>query len=169
VPRRRSGQALVGVIEQACVCGVSTRRVDRLVESLALGVWRGEVSRICAGMDEQVDAFRNRPLGGRYPCLWLGAKLERVGGGGRVVRTCLVIAHGVQESGRREVIGLDRGECESEAFWRALLRGLVKRGLAGVRLVVGDAIARPQRPLPRVAALLERAEDDLLAFYAFSL
>ena len=228
-PRRRSEQALVSVVQQAYVCGVSTRKVDQLVESLGLRVSRSEVSRICAGLDEQVEAFRQRPLGGRYPYLWLDAKVEKVRDGGRVVRKCLVIAHGVHESGRREVLGLDCGECETEAFWRGFLRGLVKRGLSGVELVVSDAheglkqaiaqvlgapwqrctvhflrealgyarreqqpmlaaLIRPifnadsggtarerlaealqalERPLPKVAALLERAEEDLLAFYAF--
>jgi len=228
-PRRRSEQALVSVIQQAYVCGVSTRKVDQLVESLGLRISRSEVSRICAGLDEQVEAFRSRPLEGRYPYIWLDAKVEKVRDGGRVVRKCLVIAHGVHESGRREVIGLDCGECETEAFWREFLRGLVKRGLSGVQLVVsdaheglkqaiaqmlgspwqrctvhflrealgharreqqpmlaalirpifnadsgeqarelvGDAIARLERPLPKVAAMLERAEEDLLSFYAF--
>lgn len=228
-PRRRSEQALVSVVQQAYVCGVSTRKVDQLVESLGLRVSRSEVSRICAGLDEQVEVFRTRPLEGRYPYVWLDAKVEKVRDGGRVVRKCLVIAHGVHESGRREVIGLDCGECETEAFWRDFLRSLVKRGLAGVQLVVsdaheglkqaigqvlgspwqrctvhflrealgharreqqpmlaalirpifnaesgeqarelvGDAITRLERPLPKVAAMLERAEDDLLAFYAF--
>src|SRR5213080_3658998 len=138
-PRKRSEQALVAVVQQAYVCGVSTRRVDQLVESLGLRVSRSEVSRICAGLDEQVEVFRTRPLEGRYPYLWLDAKVEKVRDGGRVVRKCLVIAHGVHESGRREVIGLDCGEAETEAFWRDFLRGLVKRGLAGVQLVVSDA------------------------------
>jgi putative transposase len=228
-PRRRSEQALVSVIQQAYVCGVSTRKVDQLVESLGLRVSRSEVSRICAGLDAQVEAFRGRPLEGRSPYQWLDAKVEKVRDGGRVVRKCLVIAHGVHESGRREMIGLDCGECETEAFWREFLRSRVKRGLAGVQLVVSDtheglkqtigqvlgapwrrctvhflrealgharreqqpmlaalirpifnadsgeqarelvsdAIARLERPLPKVAALLERAEDDLLAFYTF--
>ena len=115
-PRRRSEQALVAVVQQAYVCGVSTRRVDQLVESLGLRISRSEVSRVCAGLDEQVEAFRSRPLEGRYPYLWLDAKVEKVRDGGRVVRKCLVLAHGVHESGRREVIGLDCGECETEAF-----------------------------------------------------
>src|SRR4051794_33947227 len=228
-PRRRSEQALVSVVQQAYVCGVSTRKVDQLVELLGLRVSRSEVSRICAGLDEQVEAFRSRPLEGRYPYLWLDAKVEKVRAGGRVVRKCLVIAHGVHESGRREVLGLDCGECETEAFWREFLRSLVKRGLAGVQLVasdaheglkqaigqvlgapwqrctvhflrealgharreqqpmlaalirpifnadsgeqarelVGEALTRLERPLPKVAAIIERAEDDLLAFYAF--
>jgi putative transposase len=228
-PRRRSEQALVSVVQEAYVAGVSTRKVDQVVESLGLRVSKSEVSRICAGLDEQVDAFRNRPLEGRYPYLWLDAKVEKVRDGGRVVRKALVLAYGVHESGYREVIALDVGEAETEAFWRSFLRGLVERGLAGVQLVisdahaglkkaisqvlgcpwqrctvhflrealgharreqqpmlaalirpvfgaesgaqarelVSDALERLRKPLPRVAALLEEAEDDLLAFTAF--
>src|SRR3954464_2753097 len=109
-PRKRSEQALLSVVQQAYVCGVSTRRVDQLVESLGLRVSRSEVSRICAGLDEQVEVFRSRPLEGRYPYLFLDGKVEKVRDGGRVVRKCVVIAHGVHESGRREIIGLDVGE-----------------------------------------------------------
>jgi putative transposase len=228
-PRRRSEQALVSVVQEAYVAGVSTRKVDQVVESLGLRVSKSEVSRICAGLDEQVDAFRNRPLEGRYPYLWLDAKVEKVRDGGRVVRKALVLAYGVHESGYREVIALDVGEAETEAFWRSFLRGLVERGLTGVQLVisdahaglkkaigqvlgcpwqrctvhflrealgharreqqpmlaalirpvfgaesgaqarefVSDALERLRKPLPRVAALLEEAEDDLLAFYCF--
>ena len=77
-PRKRSEQALVAVVQEAYVAGVSTRKVDQVVESLGLRISKSEVSRICAGLDEQVDAFRNRPLEGRYPYLWLDAKLEKV-------------------------------------------------------------------------------------------
>jgi transposase-like protein len=84
-PRKRSEQALLSVVQQAYVCGVSTRRVDQLVESLGLRVSRSEVSRICAGLDEQVQAFRTRPLEGRYLYLFLDAKVEKVRDGGRVV------------------------------------------------------------------------------------
>jgi putative transposase len=138
-PRKRSEQALVSVVQQAYVCGVSTRRVDQLVESLGLRVSRSEVSRICAMLDEQVQAFRTRPLEGRYPYLFVDAKVEKVRDGGRVVRKCVVIAHGVHETGRREIIGLDVGEAETEAFWREFLRSLVKRGLVGVQLTISDA------------------------------
>ena len=130
-PRKRSEQALVAVVQQAYVCGVSTRRVDQLVESLGLRVSRSEVSRICAGLDEQVEAFRGRPLEGRYPYLFVDAKVEKVRAGGRVVRKCVVIAHAVHETGRREIVGLDVGEAETEAFWREFLRSLVARGLEG--------------------------------------
>ena len=138
-PRKRSEQALVAVIQEAYVAGVSTRKVDQVVETLGLRISKSEVSRICQGLDEQVEAFRSRPLEARYPYLFLDAKVEKVRDGGRVVRKCLVLAHGVHESGYREVIGLDVGEAETEAFWRSFLRGLVKRGLHGVQLVVSDA------------------------------
>src|SRR6187455_737377 len=138
-PRKRSEQALVSVVQQAYVCGVSTRRVDQLVESLGLRISRSEVSRICALLDEQVQAFRERPLEGRYPYLFVDAKVEKVRDGGRVARKCVVIAHAVHETGRREIIGLDVGEAETETFWREFLRSLVARGLVGVELAVSDA------------------------------
>ncbi|MCA1700198.1 MAG: IS256 family transposase [Actinobacteria bacterium] len=138
-PRKRSEQALVSVVQQAYVCGVSTRRVDQLVESLGLRVSRSEVSRICALLDEQVEAFRTRPLEGRYPYVFVDAKVEKVRDGGRVRRKCVVIAHAVHETGRREIIGLDVGECETETFWRDFLRSLIKRGLVGVQLAISDA------------------------------
>jgi len=228
-PRKRSEQALVSVVQEAYVAGVSTRKVDQVVESLGLRISKSEVSRICQGLDEQVEAFRSRPLEGRYPYLWLDAKVEKVRDGGRVVPKALVLAYAVHESGYREVIGLDVGECETEAFWKGFLRSLVKRGLQGVQLVVsdahaglkaaiaqtlecpwqrctvhflretlghvrkdqqgmvaallrpifnaddqetarqlvGDALERLRKPLPKVAGLLADAEEDLLAFYSF--
>jgi putative transposase len=228
-PRKRSEQALVSVVQQAYVCGVSTRRVDQLVESLGLRISRSEVSRIAGLLDEQVQAFRERPLEGRYPYLFVDAKIEKVRDGGRVARKCVVIAHAVHETGRREIIGLDVGEAETEAFWTEFLRSLVARGLVGVQLAIsdahpglkaaiarvlgspwqrctvhflrdlrghcrkdqhdalgalirqlftasddgearrrlGDAVAQLQARLPKLAALLEDAEDDVLAFYAF--
>jgi transposase-like protein len=139
-PRTRGEQALVAVVQEAYVNGVSTRKVDRLVQQLGLGgMSKSTVSRLCQGLDEQVAAFRERPLEGRYPYLWLDAKVERVREPGGVRHKCLVIAYGVHESGRREVIGLDVGEAETEAFWREFLRSLRSRGLTGVRLCVSDA------------------------------
>jgi putative transposase len=133
-PRKRSEQALVAVVQQAYVCGVSTRRVDQLVESLGLRISRSEVSRIAGLLDEQVAAFRERRLEGRYPYVFVDAKIEKVRDGGRVARKCVVIAHAVHESGRREIIGLDVGAAETEAFWTEFLRGLVARGLVGCSL-----------------------------------
>lgn len=142
-PRKRSEQALVAVVQEAYVNGVSTRKVDRLVEQLGLqGMSKDQVSRLCRGLDEQVSAFRDRPLDGAgYPYLWLDAKVERVREPGGVRQKCLVIAYGVHETGRREIVGLDVGEAETEALWREFLRSLVARGLTGVQLVVSDAHA----------------------------
>ena len=228
-PRKRSEQALVSVVQQAYVCGVSTRRVDQLVESLGLRISKSEVSRIAGLLDEQVTAFRQRPLEGRYPYVFVDAKIEKVRDGGRVTRKCVVIAHAVHETGRREIIGLDVGAAETEAFWTEFLRSLVARGLVGVQLAIsdahpglkaaiarvlgapwqrctvhflrdlrghcrkdqhdalgalirqlftapdgaearrrlGEAVTQLHARLPKIAALLEDAEDDILAFYAF--
>jgi putative transposase len=229
-PRRRAEQALVAVVQEAYVNGVSTRKVDRLVEQMGLrGLSKDQVSRMCRGLDEQVTAFRQRPLEGEYPYLWLDAKIERVREQGGVRQKALVIAYAVHDTGRREVLGLDVGAAETEAFWTEFLHSLRARGLDGVRLIVSDghqglrnAIARvfdaswqrctvhflrdmlghvnrDQQPMiatairqvfnaasgdeardrltevadrlrgpaPKVARLLEDAEPDLLAFYAF--
>ena len=229
-PRRRCEQAIVAVVMEAYVNGVSTRKVDRLVEQLGIeGMSKDRVSRMCCGLDEHVEEFRSRPLEGSYPYLWLDAKHVKVRDRGRVVSKALVVAYAVHDTGRREVIGLDLGEVESEAFWTEFLRGLRARGLAGLRLVisdhheglknaiarvldapwqrctvhfvrnmhghcrpaqrglvsaalrevfnatdhaearrrVGDVIERLQSLAPKVAELLEAAEEDLTAFFAF--
>jgi putative transposase len=141
-PRRRAEQALVSVVQEAYVNGVSTRKVDRLVEQMGLHhLSKDQVSRLCRGLDTQVRVFRERPLEGRYPYLWLDAKVERVRERGGVCHKALVIAYGVHESGRREVIGVDVGEAETEAFWREFLRSLRARGLDGVKLCISDAHA----------------------------
>jgi putative transposase len=111
-----------------------------LVEQLGVhSLSKDQVSRLCQALDEQVAVFRERPLEGRYPYLWLDARMERVREPGGVHHKALVIAYAVHESGRREVIGLDVGVAETEAFWREFLRGLRARGLQGTRLVVSDA------------------------------
>ena len=229
-PRRPAEQAIVSVVMEAYVNGVSTRKVDRLVEELGIsGMSKDRVSALCKGLDERVRAFRERPLEGAYPYLWLDAKHLKVRARGSVRSKALVVAYAVHETGRREVIGIDIGEVESGAFWVELLRELKARGLKGVRLAISDehqglkaAIARVlacpwQRctvhfvrnmkghcrrseqgmvaaalreifdahdraqaqerlgavlerfrgSLPKVAELLEEAEEDLLAFYAF--
>jgi transposase-like protein len=149
-PRRRSEQALVAVVQEAYINGVSTRKVDRLVEQLGLHLSKDQVSRLCRALDEQVEAFRERPLEGRFPYLWLDAKFEKVRDRGAVRSKALVIAYAVHETGRREVIGLDVGEIESEAFWTEFLRSLKRRGLAGVRLCVSDAHEGLRNAIARV-------------------
>jgi transposase-like protein len=138
-PRRRSEQAIVAVVLEAYVNGVSTRKVDRLVEQLGIeGMTKDRVSALCRGLDEQVELFRGRPLEGTHPYLWLDAKHVKVRDQGRVVSKALVVAYAVHKTGVREVIGLDIGEVESGSFWVEFLRSLKKRGLAGVRLAVSD-------------------------------
>ncbi len=229
-PRRRCEQAIVAVVMEAYVNGVSTRKVDRLVEQMGIhSMTKDRVSALCRSLDDQVEMFRRRPLEGAHPYLWLDAKVVKVRDRGHVYPKALVIAYAVHESGRREVIGLDIGEIETEAFWVAFLRSLRERGLSGVRLCVsdehlglknaiarvlacpwqrctvhfvrdmlrhcrpsqrgmvsaalrevfnadsrqqatercGEVIARLAAPAPKVAQLLEAAEEDLLGFYAF--
>jgi putative transposase len=139
-PRRRSEQALSAVIQEAYVLGVSTRKVDALVQTLGMtGVSKSEVSRICAGLDERVEAFRPRRLEARSPYVWLDAKYVKVREGDRVVSMAVVVATGVRADGDREVLGCDVGLSEDAAFWTAFLRSLVARGLHGVQLVISDA------------------------------
>ena len=124
---------------EAYVNGVSTRKVDRLVEQLGIdGMTKDRVSAMCRGLDEQVEVFWQRPLEGAYPYLWVDAKVVKVRDHGRVVSKAVVVAYAVHESGVREVIGLDVGEVESGAFWVEFLRWLKKRGLDRVRLAVSD-------------------------------
>lgn len=229
-PRSRCEQAIVSVVMEAYVNGVSTRKVDRLVEQLGIGAMsKDRVSRLCRDLDELVGEFRERELTDAYPYLWLDAKHVKVRERGRVVSKALVVAYAVNQDGVREVIGLDIGQVESGPFWLEFLRGLRARGLHGVKLAISDhheglktAIAqvldapwqrctvhfvrnmhghcrRNERGLisaglrevfqaadgsearrrvgevldrlapvaPKVCELLEAAEEDLLAFYAF--
>jgi len=139
-PRKRSEQALLAVIQEAYVPGVSTRKVDDLVQALGLsGVDKSKVSRICRELDEVVEQFRQRPLEGEYPYVWLDALYLKVRQNHRVVSMALVIAIGVNEQGERVLLGFDLGASEEEAFWTGFLRSLVSRGLKGVRLVISDA------------------------------
>jgi putative transposase len=139
-PRRRCEQAIVAVVMEAYVNGVSTRKVDRLVEQLGIHrMDKDRVSRLCEALDAHVDEFRNRRLDDvAYPYLWLDAKHVKVRDNARVVSKALVVAYAVSTDGVREVIGLDIGEVESEAFWLEFLRSLRARGLDGVQLVISD-------------------------------
>ncbi len=229
-PRRPCEQAIVAVVMEAYVNGVSTRKVDRLVEELGIaGMSKDRVSRLCRSLDERVEAFRERPLEGAFPYLWLDAKHLKVRDRGSVKSKALVVAYAVHESGRREVIGIEIGEVETEAFWVEFLRGLKARSLKGVQLAIsdhheglkaaiarildcpwqrcsvhfvrnmhghcrrsdrglvsaalreifdaedreaararlGEVLERFRASLPKIAELLEEAEEDLLAFYRF--
>ena len=140
-PRRRSERALVSVVTQAYVEGVSTRRVDDLVRSLGCeGISKSQVSRICAELDTVVTSFLERPLdGGPYRYLWLDALTQRVREEGRIAQVSVVVATAVNADGKRELLGIDVGTSEDGAFWLSFLRGLVARGLSGVELVTSDA------------------------------
>lgn len=139
-PRKRAERALVAVIQEAYVQGVSTRRVDALVQSLGLqGISKSQVSRLCQELDVEVERFRNRPLDGPYPYIYLDATFVKVHEQERVVSQAVVIAIGVRASGEREVLGLDCGPSEDGGFWEQFLRRLVERGLSGVKLVISDA------------------------------
>ena len=138
-PRRRADRALVNVVAQAYVHGVSTRKVDDLVRALGVdGMDKSMVSRLAQSLDEDVAAFRSRPLTDAFPYLWLDATFPKVREGGRVVNMALMIAIGVNDKGQRAVVGLALGTSESGAGWREFLKSLVDRGLHGVKLVISD-------------------------------
>jgi len=140
-PRRRAEKALVSVVTQAYVQGVSTRRVDHLVQSMGIeGISKSQVSEMAKSLDEAVDRFRRRPLdGGPYRYLWLDALMIKCREGGRVVSVAALLATAVNADGRREILGLDVVTTENGAGWLAFLRDLVERGLCGVELVTSDA------------------------------
>jgi putative transposase len=140
-PRRRAERALAAVVQEAYVHGVSTRKVDGLVKALGMeGISKSRVSELCEELDEEVERFRNRPLEGPYPYVWVDATYLKARQDGHVASTAVVIAVGVNgESGEREVLGFDVGPSEDGAFWTSFLRSLVARGLRGVRLVTSDA------------------------------
>jgi transposase-like protein len=140
-PRRRTERALLAVVQEAYVSGVSTRRVDDLVRAMGIdGISKSEVSRICAALDAEVDRFRSRPLGElASPYLWLDATYLKVREGGRVVSMACLVAVGVAANGERRVLGLDLSPGNDEgSAWPGFIRGLVERGLQGVRLVISD-------------------------------
>lgn len=150
-PRRRSEQAFVNVIQEAYVHGVSTRKVEDLVQAMGVeNLSKSEVSRICATLDEQVDAFRNRELTRAYPYLWLDATHLKVRDGGRVTSNAVVVAYALNDDGHREILGVDAGNSENEGFWLEFLRSLVARGLRGVQLVISDAHVGLQKAIRAV-------------------
>jgi len=139
-PRKTSEKALVAVIQEAWIGGVSTRRVDELAQAMGLaGIDKSRVSRLCKEIDERVSAFLERPLAGEWPYLWLDATYLKAREGGRIVSVAAIIAVAVDTEGRREIVGLHLGPSEAETFWTGFLKGLLRRGLNGVTLVVSDA------------------------------
>lgn len=139
-PRRTAEKALAAVIQEAYVQGISTRSVDQLVKAMGMtGISKSQVSRLCAEIDERVDAFLDRPIEGDWPYLWIDATYVKVREGGRIVSVAVIVAVAVNTDGRREVLGLAVGPSEAEPFWTGFLRSLTRRGLRGVKLVISDA------------------------------
>lgn len=139
-PRRGVEKALVSVIQEAWLQGVSTRSVDELVKALGgTGISKSEVSRLCMEVEGRVTEFLERPLEGSFPYVWLDATYVKVREGARIVSKAAVIAIGLSEEGKREVLGMRMGHAETEEFWTEFLRSLLDRGLRGVKLVVSDA------------------------------
>src|ERR1700712_1299043 len=138
-PRRTAEKALVAVIQEAYVHGVSTRSVDDLVKAMgAGGMSKSQVSRLCAEIDIRVNAFLSRPLEGAWPYLWLDATYIKVREGGRIVSRAVIVAVAVNSDGKREVLGIATGPSEAETFWTDFLRSLADRGLRGIKLVIAD-------------------------------
>ena len=149
--RKMSEQALVAVIQEAWIGGVSTRRVDDLVQAMGLnGISKSTVSKLCKDIDERVGEFLNRPLTGKWPYVWLDATYLKQRQGGRIVSVAAIIAVAANTDGRREIIGLGVGPSEAETFWMDFLRSLRARGLDGVKLVISDAHSGLKAAISRV-------------------
>jgi transposase-like protein len=133
----------VAVIQEAWIGGVSTRRVDELVQAMGLsGISKSTVSKLCRDIDERVGAFLDRPLAGEWPYLWLDATYLRQREGGRIVSVAAIIAVACDAEGRRQIVGLHIGPSEAETFWAAFLKSLVKRGPEGRE---AGRLRRPRR------------------------
>jgi transposase-like protein len=146
-PRKTVEKALVAVIQEAWIAGVSTRRVDELVQAMGMtGISKSSVSKLCKDIDERVHAFLKRPLTGDWPYLWLDATYLKVREGGRIVSVAAIIAVAVNTEGKREIVGLHIGPSEAEPFWSSFLKDLARRGLTGVKLVIPTRASR-QRSL----------------------
>lgn len=138
-PRRTAEKALVAVIQEAYIQGISTRSVDDLVKAMGgTGVSKSQVSRLITEIDNRVNAFLNRPIEGEWPYLWIDATYLKEREGGRIVSTAVIVAVGVNTLGKREVLGVASGPSEAEPFWKGFLRSLADRGLRGVKLVISD-------------------------------
>jgi putative transposase len=139
-PRKTSEKALVAVIQEAWIGGVSTRRVEDLVQAMGLtGISKSTVSKLCQDIDARVNAFLDRPLEGEWPYLWLDATYLKQREGGRIVSVAAIIAVAANTDGKREIVGLHIGPSEAETFWTGFLKSLHRRGLKGIKLVISDA------------------------------
>ena len=138
--RRTSDKALIAVIQEAYVHGVSTRSVDDLAKAMGLdGISKSQVSRLCEEIDVRVKTFLERPIEGTWPYLWIDATYVKVRQGGRIISVAVIIAVAANTDGRREILGMAVGPSEAETFWTDFLRSLTRRGLRGVKLVISDS------------------------------
>ena len=139
-PRRVAEKALTAVVQEAYIQGISTRSVDDLVQAMGMsGISKSQVSRLCEEIDVRVKAFLDRPIEGDWPYLWIDATYIKVRQNNRIVSVAVIVAVGANSDGRREVLGMAVGPSEAETFWTDFLRGLARRGLRGVKLVISDA------------------------------
>jgi hypothetical protein len=157
-------KALTAVIQEAFVQGVSTRSVDDLVQAMGMtGISKSQVSHLCGEIDDKVHTVLNRPLEGDWPYLWLDATYVKVRQDGRIVSVAVTIAAGVNNDGRREVLGMAIGSSEAETFWTDFLRSLARRGLRGVKLVFSDAHEGLKAAIARVLnATWQRCRVDTM-------
>jgi putative transposase len=151
-------------LQEAWIGGVSTRRVDDLVQAMGLsGISKSTVSKLCKDIDERVKEFLDRPIAGDWPYLWLDATYLKVRQGGRIISVAAIIAMAVNTDGRREIVGLCVGPSEAETFWIEFLRSLRSRGLDGVKLVISDAHTGLKAAIARVfEATWQRCRVGLL-------
>jgi transposase-like protein len=142
--RKRSEAALITVVADCYLAGVSTRRMDKLVKTLGIhALSKSQVSRMAAELDEHVEQFRHRSLAEAGPFTFVAADAltMKVREGGRVINAVVMVATGVNADGRREVLGLQTATSETGPAWNTFFADLVARGLSGVRLVTSDAHA----------------------------
>src|SRR6202012_4719674 len=138
--RKASEKALIAVIQEAWFGGVSTRRVDDLVQAMGLsGISKSQVCQLCKEIDKRLPASPDRPLAGEWPYLWLDATYLKQREGGRIVSVAAIIAVAANTEGKREIVGLHIGPSEAETFWATFLKSMLRRGLRGVKLVISDA------------------------------
>ena len=138
--RRRSETALVQVVQEAFVQGVSTRKMEKLAKSLGIeGISRSQVSEMTKGLNDQAEEFRNRPLPSNYPVLWVDALYEKVRYAGRVVSMAILLVCGVNDEGKREVLAIEPMLEESRESYKLLFEKLKERGLSKPTLIVSDA------------------------------
>ncbi|SFQ02327.1 IS256 family transposase [Hydrogenimonas thermophila] len=138
--KRRSEQALISMVKEAYVNGVSTRKIERLAKELGIAnISASQVSQINKGLDKQVEEFRNRPLEKEYPFVWVDALYEKVRNyEGRVVSSAIMIAYGVSMEGKREVLAIEPFSAETTETWKAFFDRLKERGVEKIALLISD-------------------------------